>query len=122
METWEVWYPDAASDRLLLARGKCDPTDVLWLHAAPHSLRVEVRNSAGQRSSFADQLIAQDQCPMTRLTRNGTQIEREDRWPTDADIGALVMLSGREIGRLTAWWNAADDQEWRWSLEFYNHR
>lgn len=59
---------------------------------------------------------------MTRLTCNGAQIQREDQWPTDADIGALVMLPGGEIGRLTAWWNAADDQEWRWSVEFYNHR
>ncbi len=29
METWEVWYPDAAADGLLPARGTCDSTQAL---------------------------------------------------------------------------------------------
>jgi hypothetical protein len=58
---------------------------------------------------------------MTRLTRRGEQIEREDRWPTEADLGALVILPGGEVGRLTRWWNADDGSEWRWQVEFYNH-
>ncbi len=122
METWEVWYPGAASDGLLVARGKCDATNSLWLHAAPSVIRVEVRTEDGQRLAFGDQLTARVEGPMTRLIRDGMQVRREDRWPAEADIGALVMLPGGEIGRLTAWWNAADEQEWRWSVEFYNHR
>ena len=122
METWEVWYPDAAADGLLLARGKCDATQVMWLHAAPDSLRVEVRDDTGQRRAYGDQLKAQEQFPMTRLIRDGARISREDRWPIEADLGALVLLPGGEIGRLMAWWNAADGTEWRWSVEFYNHR
>ena len=122
METWEVWYPNAAADGLLLARGKMDPTDVLWLHAAPDVVRVEVRTADGQRVAFGDQLKAAEQGPMTRLSRDGEQIKREDRWPTQNDVGALVMLPGGEVGRLSAWWNAEDEQEWRWSVEFYNHR
>lgn len=122
METWEVWYPNAAADGLLVARGKLDPTDVLWLHAAPDVVRVEVRNEDGQRIAFGDQLAAREQGPMTRLVRDGDRIQREDRWPTHDDVSALVMLPGGEVGRLTAWWNAQDGQEWRWSVEFYNHR
>lgn len=123
MEVWEVWYPNAAADGLLIARGKLDPTDVLWLHAAPHMLRVEVRSMDGQRLAYGDQLSATDETgPMTRLVRNDAHIAREDRWPSDQDIGALVILPGGEVGQLTAWWNADDKQQWRWSVEFYNHR
>lgn len=123
MDTWEIWYPNAASDGLLLARGKLDHTETLWLHAAPDTLRVEVRDADGQRLALGDQLaLSGESGPMTRLTRQGHEIAREDRWPTEADLGALVILPGGEVGQLTAWWNAADGSEWRWSVEFYNHR
>lgn len=122
METWQLWYPGAAADGLLVARGKCDSTEVMWLHAAPDTLRVEVIDDQGRRVAFGDQLEATDDRPMTRLQRKGDQIVREDRWPTEADHGALVILPGGEIGKLTAWWNADDEQSWRWSVEFYNHR
>jgi hypothetical protein len=32
------------------------------------------------------------------------------------------MLPGGEVGQLTAWWSPEDHQEWRWSVELYNHR
>lgn len=122
MEIWEVWYPNAAADGLLLARGKLDPAEVLWLHAAPDTLRAEVRTMDGARRAFGDQLTATSDFPMTRLSVHDSSIRREDRWPTQNDVGALVLLPGGEVGRLTAWWNADDGQEWRWSVEFYNHR
>ncbi len=123
MHTWEIWYPNAAADGLLIARGKLDPTDVMWLHAAPDTIRVEVSDESGQRVAFGDQLqLNGDSGPMTRLARDGDAITREDRWPTQDDLGALVILPGGEVGRLTAWWNADDGSEWRWSVEFYNHR
>jgi hypothetical protein len=59
---------------------------------------------------------------MARLRRHGNQVIREDVWPTDDDIGRPVILAGGEVGILKAWWNADDGQEWRWQLEFYNHR
>jgi hypothetical protein len=60
--------------------------------------------------------------PMTRFTLSGDAIEREDRWPTEADLGAIVILPGGEAGFLTAWWNEADGSAWRWSVEFSNRR
>lgn len=45
MQTWEVWYPEAAATGLLVARGRIDPTDMLWLHAAPPTLAVTVRDA-----------------------------------------------------------------------------
>lgn len=123
METWQIWYPNAASDGLLIARGKLDATETIWLHAAPDPIRVEVYSADGQRLAQGDQLSVNGESgPMTRLTRQGDGIVREDRWPTEGDIGALVILPGGEVGRLTAWWNADDGSEWRWSVEFYNHR
>jgi hypothetical protein len=59
---------------------------------------------------------------MTRLARRGDAIVREDRWPTDADLGAVVILPGGEAGILKAWWNAPDGSEWRWSVEFSNRK
>jgi hypothetical protein len=59
---------------------------------------------------------------MTRLAVADGQVVREDRWPGADDIGALVILPGGEVGTLVEWWNAADGTEWRWRVEFYNHR
>jgi hypothetical protein len=60
--------------------------------------------------------------PITRLTRRGNQIAREDLWPLAEDIGRMVILPGGEVGELLKWWNAEDGSEWRWQVEFYNHR
>ena len=43
METWDLWYPGAAATGLPFARGRLDPTDVLWVHSAPKKLDVTVR-------------------------------------------------------------------------------
>ena len=38
------------------------------------------------------------------------------------DLGSLIILPGGEVGTLLEWWNAEDGSEWRWRIEFYNHR
>src|SRR5436190_24349666 len=91
-QTWELWYPDAANTGLPFARARIDPTDVLWVHAAPETLAVTVRAgddrvvARGERLSRAGQRF-----PMTRLSLRGETIGREDRWPTDRDLGAPVI-------------------------------
>ena len=123
LETWELWYPEAGSTGLPFARGKCDPTAVMWVHSAPATLAVTVRDGDERVIARGEPLArAGEQLPMTRLWREGDTIRREDRWPGPADVGSLVLLPGGEIGRLTAWWNAPDGVEWRWQVEFYNHR
>jgi hypothetical protein len=59
---------------------------------------------------------------MARLSLVDGQLRREDRWPTDDDLGALVILPGGEVGKLVAWWNADDGSAWRWQAEFSNSR
>ena len=123
MQTWEVWYPDAAATGLLLARGRLDPTAVLWLHAAPPTLSVTVRDGEERPIARGEGLAREGpRLPMTRLWIEGDRVRREDRWPTDADLGGRVMLPGGEVGTLTAWWHAVAGDEWRWSVEFYNHQ
>jgi hypothetical protein len=85
-------------------------------------LTVEVRTTSGQRIAYSRDLHQTADGPMTRLTLSGEKIMREDRWPTQDDIGQLVILPGGEVGQLVKWWNAEDESEWRWQVEFYNHR
>jgi hypothetical protein len=48
MQTWDLWYPEAAATGLPFARGRLDPADVLWVHSAPEVLAVAVRDDQGQ--------------------------------------------------------------------------
>ena len=121
-EVWDLWYPDAAAQGLPFARGRLDETDVVLVHAAPEVLRVEVRSDSGQRYAAGDELRRTAERPMARLRRTGDDIVREDVWPDERDLGRPVILPGGEIGILKSWWNAEDGSEWRWQVEFYNHR
>lgn len=123
MEVWDIWYPKGGAQGLSLARASIDTHFAVWLHAAPDMLRVEVRDDEGKRLAFGDRLErAGRYLPMTLLRRAVGTIVRKDRWPTDDDVGTVVILPGGEAGVLTAWWNAEDGSEWRWSVEFYNKR
>jgi hypothetical protein len=123
MEIWDLWYPNAAAQGLPFCRARVDPTDELLVHAAPDALRVEVRDDDGVLRASADQLrLAGAYFPMTRLRREGALVVREDGWPLAGDIGRVVLLPGGEAGTLREWQNADDGSEWRWSIEFYNHR
>jgi hypothetical protein len=122
IEIWDLWYPNAAAQGLPFARARLDATEVLLVHSPPESLRVEVRDDAGRSIATGDQLNRTAKLPMARLNREGQTIRRVDLWPEDADIGRPVILPGGEVGILKSWWNAADGREWRWQVEFYNHR
>ena len=122
MQVWDLWVPDVASTGLSFARGRLDPCDVLWVHAAPEVLSVTVRDGDDQVVGRGGSLRLQgDRLPFTRLERVDDRVTREDRWPTQTDLGSLVILPGGEVGTLKAWWNAPDGSEWRWQVEFYNH-
>jgi hypothetical protein len=123
LHTWELWFPEAAATGLPFARGRLDPTEVLWVHAAPPTLAVTVRTGDERVVARGESLARSgSRLPMTRLWLEGDQVRREDRWPTAADLGSPVILPGGEVGRLTAWWQAEDGSEWRWQVEFYNRQ
>jgi hypothetical protein len=122
VETWEMWYPGAAATGLSFARGRLDPTDIMWVHSPPKKLEVTVRRFDGSTRARGQVTRQGDYLPMARLTVDGSGLTREDRWPTSDDLGSLVILPGGEVGTLVEWWNAPDGSEWRWRLEFYNRR
>ena len=122
LEDWDLWYPKAGATGIPFARGRVDSVDVMLIHAAPPTLTVTVRSADGRVLAEGVDLAASDETPITRLTRQGNRIEREEIWPGPEDIGRLVLLPGGEAGTLKQWWNAPDHSEWRWQVEFYNHR
>ena len=121
-ETWDLWYPGAAARGLPFARGRLDAADVLLAHALPDVIDVDVRADDGRLVARGSGLRRTADRPMARLSRTDNTITREDVWPGEQDLGRPVILAGGEVGILTSWWNAGDAQQWRWSVEFYNHR
>jgi hypothetical protein len=81
-----------------------------------------VRSGSGARLAFSADLPQTADRPIARLTRRGQKIMRQDIWPAAKDIGQLVILPDGEVGHLLQWWIATDGSEWRWQVEFYNHR
>jgi hypothetical protein len=122
LQIWDLWYPKAAATGMSFARGAMDPTRVLWVHAAPDVVTVTVREGDRLIARGVDLEREGEGLPTTRLWIEGTQVRREDRFPTADDIGSLIILPGGEVGEITGWWNADDGMEWRWQVEFYNHR
>ena len=121
MQIWDLWFPGAGATGMSFARGRLDETDVLWAHAVPATIDVTVRDAQDRVVAQGKALERQgERLPLTRLARDGNEILREDRWPTQDDLGAPVILPGGEVGILIAWWNADDGSEWRWRVEFYN--
>jgi hypothetical protein len=121
-QIWDLWYPGAGAQGLPFARGRLDATDRLFVHAAPDKLDAAVRDDSGALLASGEGLPRTGDFPMALLTVRGATIERVDRWPAQDERGVPVILPGGEVGILTAWWNAADGSEWRWSIELYNRR
>lgn len=121
-QVWDLWIADVGPVGISFARGRLNPTDVLLVHAAPAQLNIEVRDDDDTLLARGQDLKRTASTPMARLRLQGDQITREDIWPDEADYGTPVMLPGGEVGVLQRWWHADDHQQWRWSVEFYNHR
>ena len=117
---WEVWYPKAAANGLLIGRGRCEPTERMILHSPAECLTVEVYDDDRKLVAKGVDLPRTLESPMCLLRIEGDRVLREDMWPTEADTGTPVLLPGGEVGILEKWWNADDRKEWRWTIEFYN--
>ncbi len=122
LQIWDLWYPQAGATGVAFARGRIQSTKALLVHAPPPMLTVEVRSESGKRLAYTQDLAQTADRPMARLTLERDTITREDLWPVQGDLEQLVILPGGEVGKLISWWNAEDGSEWRWQVEFYNHR
>jgi len=121
-EIWDLWFPEAAAQGLLFARGRLQATDLLLAHAAPANLRVDVVDDAGKLLARGTNLRRTAETPIALLSRRDGRIEREDIWPSEREIGRPVILAGGEVGILTAWSNDPDRRTWRWSIELFNRK
>ncbi|MFL5624294.1 MAG: hypothetical protein ACJ788_01710 [Ktedonobacteraceae bacterium] len=121
-QIWDLWIADVAATGISFARSRLAATDTILVHAAPEKLDVEVRNPDGTVVARGNNLARTANTPIARLHLQNDKITREDIWPTAANYGTLVIVAGGEVGTLQKWWNDAEQQQWRWSLEFYNHR
>ncbi|HVC70465.1 MAG TPA: hypothetical protein VNC61_09465 [Acidimicrobiales bacterium] len=123
-EIWDLWFPDAGATGVSFARSRVAAQaagDRILVHAAPSRLEVTVRGEDGEMLAIGEDLERHEEGPMSFLVREDREITLEDGWPTQADLGRLVILPGGEAGILQSWWNADDKSEWRWCVEFYNH-
>jgi hypothetical protein len=124
LEIWDLWMPSAGATGLSFARSRVEAEaagDRLLVHAAPPQLAVTVRGEDGTVVASGEDLERGEPGPMSFLVRRGRAILLEDGWPSDDDLGRLVILPGGEAGVLTYWWHAEDHSEWRWQVEFSNH-
>ena len=76
MQSWDLWFPDAAARGLPFARGRMDATKVLLVRAAPETLNAEVRDDAGRLLARGERLGRTADTPMLRLTVRGGAIAR----------------------------------------------
>jgi hypothetical protein len=122
-ETWDLWFPSAGATGMSFARARVDGDaagDRVLVHAAPPKLSVDVRDADGRSVARGVDLERRAPGPMSFLVREGDRIGLEDGWPSDEDIGRLVIVPGGEAGILRAWWHAQDRRSWRWEVEFSN--
>ncbi len=122
-ETWDLWFPAAAATGLSFARTRVDREaagDRLLVHAAPPKLEVVVRDDDTGAVVASGSVERGAEGPMSYLLRDGDEVRLEDGWPSQDDLGRLVVLPGGEAGILTAWEHADDQSWWRWSVEFFN--
>jgi len=95
--------------------------NVIMIHAAPWSLRIDVRDESGASVAFVDRLTRRvAYCPITRVRRQGNTFTREDEWPRSEDLGRPLLLPGGEVGILRQRSNAGDGSDWRWTVGLYN--
>jgi hypothetical protein len=123
-EVWDLWFPDAGSTGVSFARALVDGMvagNRVLVHAAPPRLDVMVRAENGHIIDEGYGLERLESGPMSFLVREGGFISLQDGWPTQEDIGKLVILPGGEAGILKEWWHADDHSSWRWQVEFSNH-
>src|ERR1700737_1075046 len=115
IEVWDLWLPGPGATGLSFARSRIsgkDAGDRLLVHAAPTKLQVTVRDTGGNVLATGNGLERHQPGPMSFLVRRGATISLEDGWPTEQDIGRVVLLPGGEAGILKSGGNAAAPKGW----------
>lgn len=119
---WSLRSRDGAMNGLEFARSLTAGglTRVL-VHAAPSQASVEVTDDEHRLVANGDVDRDGEYSPMTELTIVGAGVTRREVWPTQEHHGLAVLMSGGEVGVLTAWRHDEDRSWWQWSVELSNH-
>jgi hypothetical protein len=99
------------------ARIQAGHTSIL-VHAPPNAIDVDATVNGAQLIATGRDLRGEGSAPMSRLRIEGLRISRTDVWPTEADLGTIVVLHGGEAGELLAWDTDDEMLHWTWSLRF----
>ena len=83
--------------------------------------QVIVRAEDGSLLARGHGLERGESGPMCFLVRDVDRVRLEDGWPSQDDLGQLVILPGDETGILRSRWHAEDQSEWRWRVQLDNH-
>jgi hypothetical protein len=118
-DIWALRGTDGGAAGLEFARAKVEPAASLLVHAAPATLDVEVFANGERLIATGRRLRPAEatDSPMTRLTIDGVRVRRTAVWPTEQDLGSIVLLPGGEAGVLRSWRGSEDRRSWVWSLE-----
>jgi hypothetical protein len=116
---WDLRSTDGGASGLAFARASLDPSRSILVHAAPSRLDVEVRSNGEHLIAFGHDLRPDhgEATPIARLVLDGTRVLRSQIWPTERDLGSVVLLPGGEAGVLRSWETSPDRSAWTWSLE-----
>ena len=119
---WELRSPEGGAKGLEFARAEMDAMHrTVLVHAAPSAMEVTVTADdvvVAHAEGLRDETRS---TPMCRVRIVGSTLDRENVWPTAADVGLPVILPGGEVGILLEWSNPDDESEWTWRVEFHNH-
>jgi hypothetical protein len=116
---WDLRSTDGGASGLAFARASLDPSRSILVHAPPSRLDVEVRSNGEHLIAVGHDLRADpgEATPIARLVLDGTRVLRSQIWPTERDLGSVVLLPGGEAGVLRSWETSPDRSAWTWSLE-----
>ena len=101
LEQWDMWFPAVGATGLSFARSEVDAEaagDRVLVHAAPPKLEVTVRDETGSVIAEGRGLERGQPGPMSFLLRESDGIRLEDGWPSQEDVGRLVILPGGRRG------------------------
>lgn len=119
--TWNIRSSEGAMNGLEFARcSTAGQYSKVLIHAAPANMALEVVADGDQIIARGDLDRAGEYSPMTLVTLEGG-LRRDEVWPDETLYGVPVLLSGGEVGILTAWHHSDDHSWWQWSVEFSNH-
>ena len=116
---WTIRTSDGGATGLEFAQARIEAEHrSILVHASPSAIDVDVTSNGSRLIATGRDLRGDGSAPMSRLRIEGLRITRTDVWPSDDDLGTIVVLHGGEAGELLTWETDDELLHWTWSLRF----